>query len=112
MKGWLKPGGRFIISLPNIMHISVLFPLLHGRFEYKDAGILDRTHLKFFTKCEVILLMQTCGLEIERLGGFILTPSPQEKSYIRRLHRMDDTIPEEELSIYQYWVVAQVKSDE
>lgn len=43
----LKKGGAFICSIPNIMNLSVLYPLLQGKFEYEEAGILDRTHLKF-----------------------------------------------------------------
>ena len=45
---YLKQSGMFLCSIPNIMHTSVLFPLLfEGKFDYKDSGILDRTHLRF-----------------------------------------------------------------
>jgi GT2 family glycosyltransferase len=49
----LKPGGKVIASIPNLMHIGVLARLLRGRFTYEDAGILDRTHLRFFTLAEI-----------------------------------------------------------
>lgn len=57
----LKPGGRLVASIPNIRHISVLVPLLfQGTWTYSERGILDKTHLRFFTKKSAIHLM-TCG---------------------------------------------------
>lgn len=46
----LKPGGQILISVPNIAHWSVRLSLLFGSFEYKDRGILDKTHYHFFTR--------------------------------------------------------------
>ena len=45
----LKPGGVIICCLPNMMHAEALLPLMTGDFTYQDVGILDRSHLKFFT---------------------------------------------------------------
>lgn len=45
----LKPDGRLVISLPNIAHWSIRADLLLGKFEYEPTGILDATHLRFFT---------------------------------------------------------------
>jgi 2-polyprenyl-3-methyl-5-hydroxy-6-metoxy-1,4-benzoquinol methylase len=45
----LQSGTRVIISLPNVAHLYVRLSLLAGRFCYTDRGILDRTHLRFFT---------------------------------------------------------------
>ncbi|MEI4789856.1 bifunctional glycosyltransferase family 2 protein/class I SAM-dependent methyltransferase [Bacillus sp. FJAT-53060] len=45
----LKPGGVIICCLPNMMHAEVLLPLMTGDFTYRDVGILDRTHMRFFT---------------------------------------------------------------
>jgi SAM-dependent methyltransferase len=45
----LGPGGIAVISLPNVAHWSVRKNLLQGRWEYRDSGILDRTHLRFYT---------------------------------------------------------------
>ncbi len=55
----------FIVSLPNIAHLSVSAPLfLKGRFEYQEAGILDRTHLRFFVRETAIALLNAAGLEV------------------------------------------------
>lgn len=59
----LAPGGTVIVSLPNVAHYSVSLPLLFRReFTYADAGILDRTHLQFFTDASAIALLNAHGL--------------------------------------------------
>jgi predicted TPR repeat methyltransferase len=59
--GSLAAGGRVFISVPNIANITVRLGLLFGVFEYHDRGILDYTHLRFFT-------MRTIRREIENAG--------------------------------------------
>jgi len=59
----LRPGGRVITSLPNVRHHSVVLPLLfRGRWEYREAGIMDRTHLRFFSRQGIAALMRGAGL--------------------------------------------------
>ena len=48
-KTYLRPGADVIISVPNVTHWYVRLSLLLGRFDYADRGLLDRTHLRFFT---------------------------------------------------------------
>ena len=45
----LKESGKIVISVPNVANLAVRLSLLFGRFDYMDRGILDRTHLRFFT---------------------------------------------------------------
>ena len=55
---YLEVGGTLLVSLPNVRHYSVVLPLLFGgRWEYEDAGLLDRTHLRFFTKASARALL-------------------------------------------------------
>ncbi|HJV21890.1 MAG TPA: methyltransferase domain-containing protein [Holophagaceae bacterium] len=61
----LKPGGSVFISLPNVGLWSVRLGLLLGRFDYQDTGVLDRTHLRFFTRKSVAGLLAAAGLEPE-----------------------------------------------
>lgn len=57
----LKPGGRLIASIPNVRNWKFIWGLLfRGDFHYKDAGLLDRTHLRFFVKQTASELV-TCG---------------------------------------------------
>ena len=60
----VKDGGRVIASLPNVANFRVRLPLLFGRFEYKEIGILDRTHLRFFTKKSAVRLFGDSGYEV------------------------------------------------
>jgi 2-polyprenyl-3-methyl-5-hydroxy-6-metoxy-1,4-benzoquinol methylase len=61
----LVPGGHVIVSVPNIAHLSVSVPLLlRRRFNYQDAGILDRTHLRFFVEDTAIKLLNDANLTV------------------------------------------------
>ena len=63
----LNPGGSVIVSVPNVGHVSILADLLlRRRFQYQDAGILDRTHLRFFTEESAVGLMNTAGLIVQQ----------------------------------------------
>jgi glycosyltransferase involved in cell wall biosynthesis len=57
---------RLLISLPNVANFTVRLNLLFGRFEYADRGILDRTHLHFFTRRSAERLIRQAGFKIER----------------------------------------------
>jgi 2-polyprenyl-3-methyl-5-hydroxy-6-metoxy-1,4-benzoquinol methylase len=68
----LAPGGSVIISLPNINHLDVIWELIFsGRFEYAENGIMDRTHLRWFTRRSAISLATGSGLKLEELGANI-----------------------------------------
>ena len=68
----LAPGGKMLVSVPNIAHWSVRIPLLFGSFRYTDRGILDRTHLQFFTRSRFIELLSSApGVRIEELNASI-----------------------------------------
>jgi 2-polyprenyl-3-methyl-5-hydroxy-6-metoxy-1,4-benzoquinol methylase len=69
----LRPGGSVVASVPNVAHHSVVRGLIAGRFDYADAGILDRTHLRFFTRASIIDLFERAGLKplrIERVTRY------------------------------------------
>lgn len=75
---FLKKGGKIIISVPNIAHITVRLNLLKGSFVYTKSGILDRTHLHLYTLQTAGELISSSGLEIvqkkyssNRFGRFI-----------------------------------------
>jgi 2-polyprenyl-3-methyl-5-hydroxy-6-metoxy-1,4-benzoquinol methylase len=63
---WLAPGGRVVISVPNVAHLVIRLSLLIGRFDYFDRGILDRTHVRFFTDRSLRRLLGAAGLVIVR----------------------------------------------
>lgn len=64
----LAHGGVVVASIPNVRHISVLGPLLlQGDFRYRESGILDQTHLRFFTKKTIRRLFADSGWTVDRL---------------------------------------------
>lgn len=83
---FLKPSGRVIVALPNIAHWSIRFRLLRGRFDYEDSGILDRTHLHFYTLRTAREMLESAGLEI--LGSDIVPDVPLLR-YKRRISTLN-----------------------
>ena len=80
----LAPDGLVVISMPNVAHFVIRLSLLVGRFEYLDRGILDETHLRFFTERSLRALVATAGLRIDRLTA---TPAPLYQVLPKRFHR-------------------------
>jgi 2-polyprenyl-3-methyl-5-hydroxy-6-metoxy-1,4-benzoquinol methylase len=64
LRDLLAPDGCVIASIPNVAHGAVRLALLDGRFEYTDVGLLDRTHLRFFTRVTVEQLLADAGFDI------------------------------------------------
>lgn len=62
----LEKEGRIIISVPNISFLTYRLLHLLGKFDYTDWGIMDRTHLRFFTRNSIIQLVKGVGLKIEK----------------------------------------------
>jgi 2-polyprenyl-3-methyl-5-hydroxy-6-metoxy-1,4-benzoquinol methylase len=79
----LAPSGCIFVSIPNIAHLLIRLQLLLGRFEYTERGILDRTHLRFFTLTSFKRLLQEADLEIARL---VTTPVPLPLVVPERYH--------------------------
>jgi len=61
---FLKKNGILAASIPNIQYFPIIIDLLRGRFEYRAHGILDKTHLRFFTSREVTRLFSQSGFVI------------------------------------------------
>lgn len=66
----LQPGKTIIASIPNIRYINILKNLLFKRdWKYEDSGIMDRTHLRFFTKKSILRMFEDCGYKIQYIRG-------------------------------------------
>lgn len=84
----LKPQGRVIISLPNIAYAGVIADLLAGQFNYTEEGILDQTHVQFFTRGSLYQLLSKCGLKPTRWDQISKQPGDSEFR-----HRYPDALP-------------------
>lgn len=91
MRRWLSPSTRVIASVPNVRNLETLEHIASGRFDYDERGVLDVTHLRFFTRASLRRLFEETGYEvvgvepllhpdpdelsIERAGGWVRTPN-------------------------------------
>jgi SAM-dependent methyltransferase len=99
---YLAVGGTLIVSLPNVRHYSVVLPLLFGgRWNYTEAGLLDRTHLRFFTRDSAQSL-----LTHNQLGKQVCTATGFDGFSMKRLFNLLTLGVFRELLTYQYYLAA------
>jgi GT2 family glycosyltransferase/2-polyprenyl-3-methyl-5-hydroxy-6-metoxy-1,4-benzoquinol methylase len=114
IRGWLEPDGLLVASIPNARHHSVVGGLLEGDWTYERAGLLDSTHLRFFTRFDLERMLYRAGFSIRRMGT---VPGPGHEAWVAggrpgqvRLGWLDliGLPPEEaeEYYVYQYLVDA------
>jgi 2-polyprenyl-3-methyl-5-hydroxy-6-metoxy-1,4-benzoquinol methylase len=74
----LNKEGMVIASLPNILHYQAFFDILLKKdWEYTEAGIMDKTHLRFFTKKSIVRMFESCDYRVIDIKG--LDPTPSKK---------------------------------
>jgi SAM-dependent methyltransferase len=111
---WLRPDGCIVASIPNVRHHSVVRALLQGNWTYESAGLLDRDHVRFFTRREIEKLFYRAGFEIRALS---VVPGPGYDEWVQQgrptsvqiagLHVAGMTAADaEEIYTYQYLVSA------
>jgi 2-polyprenyl-3-methyl-5-hydroxy-6-metoxy-1,4-benzoquinol methylase len=67
---FLNQGGCVVASIPNILHFEIIYKILKERdWKYEDAGVMDRTHLRFFTKKSIIRMFEDCGFRVDVIEG-------------------------------------------
>ena len=72
----LASSGRLVASIPNVRYFFNVVDLVwHGRWDYVDEGILDRTHLRFFTRSSIVKLLAECGFQVMVMQGINPTRS-------------------------------------
>lgn len=92
LKDYLSPEGRLIISIPNLRYLPLLDDLAHGYFRYADWGVLDITHLRFFTRKELERFLFETGYEVVAWrNGFDPTLQAQYDQARRKLPATIDT---------------------
>jgi 2-polyprenyl-3-methyl-5-hydroxy-6-metoxy-1,4-benzoquinol methylase len=97
VKDILKPGGHVVASVPNVAHASIRLSLLRGQFQYAEMGLLDRTHLRFFTRESLADLFHGAGYKVRDWQRVLTDPFATEMelqeedypSYLREAARSD-----------------------
>ncbi len=103
--GYLHPQGALVCSIPNIRHQSVMLDLLvNGRWRYRDEGLLDRTHLRFFTRTEISELLDRLGLRAEATSASASPPAKEMEPFIQAVAGLggDAEMLRQESRIIQY----------
>ena len=74
MQSLLTDGGCLVVSLPHIGHQGLIASLAAGQFEYQDWGLLDRTHIRFFSIASMQRLFENAGLKILEAEFLVRAP--------------------------------------
>ena len=88
------------------MNVSVMEQLLHGRFEYRDTGLLDRSHIHFFTYYEILRMFQQEGYIIEELKTTSNILSMEQEELVQRLMEISEGVEEHMFRCFQYIIKA------
>lgn len=68
----LKPSGRILISTPNVVHAYIRLKFLFGVFSYKEETVINKSHIHFFTRSELLRVINDLGLTVEVEDDVIL----------------------------------------
>jgi 2-polyprenyl-3-methyl-5-hydroxy-6-metoxy-1,4-benzoquinol methylase len=110
-KPLLKEGGRILISTPNVAHISTRLELMLGEFDYEETGLLDNTHLKYFTLNSLKKLASEAGYKIVALDYSLVDFSPEAikislgKAGLEPNDKFWELVKSPEARAYQYKLV-------
>lgn len=112
---FLATDGKAVASIPNVAHGSIRLALLRGRFDYTDTGLLDRSHLRFFTRRSIAQLFDEAGYVIEHWDETIEDPLATDlgKQSLDVPDSVVEAIRSDPLArVYQFVVAAVPKGDE
>jgi O-antigen biosynthesis protein len=102
----LKPDGKILISIPNVMHYSLVRDLLNGNWTYQDAGLLDRTHVRFFTIKEFKKMLYNAGYGDFHIHSITLPINKEEQQFLQYLVTAGSKDLIDQYTTYQYIIKA------
>lgn len=85
IRPYLKLDGHILACIPNVMHFSVLRNLLHGNWAYEASGLLDKTHIRFFTLNEIIKMFTDTGYKISSYQPIRIYETAEDQEFIEAL---------------------------
>lgn len=102
--GYLKSGKYLLISLPNLAHASIKANLLLNDFSYTELGILDKTHLRFFTYRSIASLLANAGLDISQIEYTTLPADGYQPHSLSELPEplQDFILQDKHSAVFQY----------
>lgn len=118
VKKLLTPDGYLVISIPNVAHSAIRLELLSGEWEYEKLGIMDETHLRFFTRRSTGNLLEKAGFFINYFDSISIDFSDKFiRTYLDRIkleftEGLKKLLQEDEAKVVQYVIKASVKKPE
>jgi SAM-dependent methyltransferase len=107
LRPFLRPGGRLVLSTPNVANWAIRLSLLGGRWRYTERGILDRSHTHLFTRATLAEALRAAGYEGVRIDFSVPVPGDSDAldGVARAVGRLRPT-----LFAYQWIAVAHTGS--
>ena len=107
----LKKKGKIISSIPNLMHFTVLHELINGNFHYTDTGLLDKTHIHFFTYNEIVKMYEENDFNVINTVASNVTPmlSKKDSEFIDALTKLSSHKNDMLFKAFQYITLAEIK---
>ena len=107
----LKKKGKIISSIPNLMHFTVLHELINGNFHYADTGLLDKTHIHFFTYNEIVKMYEENDFNVISTVASNVTPmlSKKDSDFIDALTKLSSHKNDMLFKAFQYITLAEIK---
>ena len=109
LRRYVADDGTLVCSIPNVGHWSVLAMVLgHGRWKYEERGLLDRTHVRFFTIAEIVELLAETGFAVDVAEATMVGDSPVVGPLVTCAAALgaDPAAMRQQLLAYQYIVRA------
>jgi len=101
-----RPGGKLLLSLPNVAHASIIADLLQGRFDYVYMGLTCVGHLRFFTRRSVEEMLQIAGWEVVSIEPQALAITAEQTRLLDGLRAAGIPFAESEVAPTGFYVTA------
>lgn len=106
--------GNVVVCVPNVQHWTLQAGLSTGDFRYQDSGLLDRTHLRWFTRQTLFEMFDQCGFAVENAGAVVLQ-DPRTDAFLELIGNLaakagaDRRIAMEDARAFQFVLLASPK---
>jgi 2-polyprenyl-3-methyl-5-hydroxy-6-metoxy-1,4-benzoquinol methylase len=112
VKDYLKPEGKILASIPNTQNVSLILHLLNGNWSYSAHGLLDATHIRFFTFDEIFRLFSGTGYAVVQCSGSLQQDIendtwPKDLEFGKLVLKQVTKDEAFRLFAFQYFVIAQ-----